>query len=111
MKNKKGFGGDGFAIILIVVILASVAFAVPLIASAIDSDTSTANIDGIEQEIRDSSDSISILGAGKVLIEIFTFALFGWGDALGLPAGLAFFFVLLAVALFILGLRTIRGVG
>ena len=109
--NKKAFGGDGYAIIFIVILLSIVAFAVPLIASAIDSDTTVANIDGIEQSVKDSSDSVSILSAGKILIEIFTFALFGWGDALGLPSFLALFFTLLAISLFVLGFRTIRGVG
>jgi len=111
MKGKKAFGGDGFAIILIVILLASVAFTVPLVASAINSDAQVANIDKIEDNVRDSSESISILNAGQVLISIFTFALFGWGDALGLPSALALFFTLLAVSLFILGFRTIRGVG
>jgi len=110
-KGKKGFGGDGYAMILIVFILASVAFGVPLIANAIGSDVSTANIDGIHDSVQESSESISILNAGSVLLEIFTFALFGWGDALGLPSWLALVFTLLAVSLFILGVRTIRGVG
>ena len=110
-KGKIGFGGDGFGIVLILIALAFVGFAVPLIASAIGSDVTTANIEGVRSEVQDSSDNISILGAGRVLLEIFTFALFGWGDALGVPSGLAFIFTMLAITLLVLGFRTIRGVG
>lgn len=109
--NKKAFGGDGYAIIFIVILLSVVAFAVPLLADAINSDTTVADIGQIEDSVRDSSDSIGILTAGKVLIDIFTFALFGWGNALGLPTWLALFFTLLGISLFVLGFRTIRGVG
>ena len=103
MKGKKGFGGDGFGIVIIIVVLAVVGFGVPLIASAIGSDAIVTNIDGVRAELQDASGSISLLIAGKVLLEIFFFAL------LGVPPPMALFFTLLAVVLFVLGFRTIRG--
>lgn len=109
MRYKKAFGGDGFAIILIVIILSIVGFSIPLVASAINSDVDAVSIDNVEKNVRESSDSISLLDAGGVLLSIFSFALFGWGDALGLPSFMALMFTLLGISLFILGLRTIRG--
>ena len=111
MMNKKAFNGDGYGIILLVVILGSISFAVPLVASAIGSETTSTNIDGIRDTAQENSGSISILTAGSILLEVVTFGLFDWGNALDVPIWVSFLFTLLAVALLVLIVRTVRGVG
>ena len=110
LKSKKGFT-DIFIAAIILSIFFFTALLIEPINQSFDADLDTFDTDNLAQNVRNRGDSISILNTGSLLSNILKLAFWDIGGTLNLNFVIQGFFSLLGIILFVIVVRTVRGVG
>jgi len=105
-RNKKAINDVSIlTIISLIFLLTSVI--VPFVNAEFPVSSIDVNQDGIVNQIRDGSESVSSVSAFTILITFLKLATFDWGNTLNLPFWLDLLYVLLAVIFILTIVRNI----
>lgn len=109
-RSKKGFT-DIFIGAGILAIFFFTAVLIPPIAVALNTNVDTFDTDNLDQNVKNNADSINVLSVSGLLITILKLGLWDVGNTLSLPFWADAFYSFLGLILFVIALRTVRGVG
>ncbi len=109
-KSKKGFT-DIFIGAAVLAIFFITAVLIPPIAESLNTEADTFDTDNLDQNVKNNADSINILSVSGLLITVLKLGLWDVGNTLSLPFWADAFYTFLGMVLFVIALRTVRGVG